>query len=78
MFEMQGDVFGLRATFMEVTEFVRGGSAYFYFLAVLSRNLGHSLLGLLRMHIVERGGSGAKALLLGLTQKCQKSPWEPR
>ena len=38
--EMQGDVFGLRATFMEVTEFVRKGSACLHFLAVLSGNPG--------------------------------------
>lgn len=53
----------------------RGGSACFQFLAVLSGNPGHSLLGPHGMHVVGRSGPGTNALPLGLTQKCQKSPW---
>lgn len=70
MFEMQGDVFRLRATFVEVTEFVKGGPACLHFLAVLSGNPGHSLLGLLKMHVVGRSGSkGVPAKPVGAQMK---------
>lgn len=58
LFEMQGDVFRLRATSMEVIEFVRRGSACLHFLAVLSGNPGHSLLGLLRTHALREDWLG--------------------
>lgn len=76
---MQGDVFGLRATLVEVREFVRRGAACLHFLAVLSGNAGHaSLLGWLRKHGAVGEGPGRKAPLLGLVQKRQQSLWETK
>lgn len=58
LFEMQGDVFRLRAALVEVREFVRR-LCPLHLWAVLSRNPGDSLLGLLGMHThVGRSGPG--------------------
>lgn len=69
MSEMQGDVFGLRATFMEVTEFVRRGSAcltsWLSFLGTL---------GLLRVHGLLADWLGSERVLAWLNSEMTEKP----
>lgn len=59
---------------MEVTELVRRGSACLHFLAVLSGNPGHSLMGLLRMHVLLVDWLRGECLLAWLNSEMTEKP----